>query len=202
MRTRRKVELPFAHEAETFHHGEGRRIALQRESDNLGQPGCLPGERQRAAPRLGGLPLTPGIGHQRIPQLHLITTPYLASGELDRTQRHPGTADDPPPEPVHLPVPDRLIEYPLDLPSAARTAEHPGHSLIRPQSSQKRQVGRRDRLSRQPSRRETHPCKPTTPEGSALTVDVGQSWMVPSMTSRRRGRRRVSVDVSSFPTAE
>lgn len=65
-----------------------------------------------------------------IPQLYLIATPHLAGSELDRPQRHPREADDPPPEPMRLPVPDRLIKYPLDLPGAARATERPGRPPV------------------------------------------------------------------------
>jgi hypothetical protein len=48
---------------------------------------------------------------------------------------------------MHLPVPDRVIEHPLDLFDTPRAAEHPDHSRIGPEPDQERQVGRRDRGS-------------------------------------------------------
>jgi hypothetical protein len=67
---------------------------------------------------------------------------------------------------MHLPVPDRLIEHPLDLLDTPRAAEHPDHPRIGPEPNQKRQVDRRDRVNRQPSRRET-------PRHSLLASQLG-----------------------------
>jgi hypothetical protein len=133
-------------ESEPLHHGEGRRVGLQGKGDDLGQPGRLLAEGQRACACFGGVALTPGTGQQRVPEFGFGAAEEVAACELDDSCGRAVAAQDPPAEAVREPVPEVFAEDALGLGGAARAAEGRGDPVVSPQGKQERQVGRGDWL--------------------------------------------------------